>query len=178
VIKRTYGRLDCACNNAGIEGVPALTADYPEDVWRRVIDVNLTSVWLCMKHEIPSMQEQHGGAIVNMASILGQVGFASASAYVAAKHGVIGMTKTAAVEYAAQDIRINAVCPGFISTPMLERGGIEAGSAGLEMIKNLHPAKRLGTPEEIAEAVLWLCSDAASFVTGAALLVDGGYVAQ
>jgi len=176
--KYTYGSLDYACNNAGIEGAAALTSDYPEEMWHRVIDVNLSGVWHCMKYELAEMLTNHGGAIVNMASILGKVGFATASAYVAAKHGVIGLTKTAAVEYAPQDIRVNAVCPGFVATPMLKRRGIEPDSALQMMIENLHPAKRLGTPEEIAEAVIWLCSDSASFVTGAALMVDGGYVAQ
>lgn len=175
---RTYGRLDCACNNAGIEGVQATTAEYPREEWDRVLAVNLTGVWLCMKHEIPVMLAHGGGAIVNMASILGVVGFATAAAYTAAKHGVVGLTKVAAVEYATQGIRVNAVCPGFIATPMLEHAGITPGTDMYAMIANLHPIKRLGTPEEIAEAVLWLCSEKASFVTGDAMLVDGGYVAQ
>jgi NAD(P)-dependent dehydrogenase (short-subunit alcohol dehydrogenase family) len=172
-----YGRLDYACNNAGIEGTPATTADYPDEVWDRVIAVNLTGVWQCMKHEIPAML-QHGGAIVNMASILGTVAFASAAAYTAAKHGVIGLTKTAALEYSAQGLRINAVCPGFIVTPMLERGGMLTDPAVRTAMENMHPIKRMGRPEEIAAAVVWLCSDEASFVTGHAMLVDGGYTAQ
>ncbi len=175
---RTYGRLDYACNNAGVEGTQAPTADYPADQWDRVLAVNLTGVWLCMKHEIPAMLANGGGAIVNMASILGVVGFANAAAYTAAKHGVIGLTKVAAIEYATQGIRVNAVCPAFIATPMLERSGITEGTEMYAMLAGLHPIKRLGTPEEIAEAVLWLCSDKASFVTGHAMLVDGGYVAQ
>lgn len=175
---RTYGRLDYACNNAGVEGTQAPTADYPADQWDRVLAVNLTGVWLCMKHEIPAMLANGGGAIVNMASILGVVGFANAAAYTAAKHGVIGLTKVAAIEYATQGIRVNAVCPAFIATPMLERAGITEGTEMYAMLAGLHPIKRLGTPEEIAEAVLWLCSDKASFVTGHAMLVDGGYVAQ
>ena len=175
---RTYGRLDYACNNAGVEGTQAPTADYPADQWDRVLAVNLTGVWLCMKHEIPAMLANGGGAIVNMASILGVVGFANAAAYTAAKHGVIGLTKVAAIEYATQGIRVNAVCPAFIATPMLERAGITEGTERYAMLAGLHPIKRLGTPEEIAEAVLWLCSDKASFVTGHAMLVDGGYVAQ
>jgi len=174
---RTYGRLDYACNNAGIEGVQTPTADYPADQWDRVLAVNLTGVWLCMKHEIPAMLA-NGGAIVNMASILGVVGFANAAAYTAAKHGVVGLTKVAAIEYATQGIRVNAVCPAFIATPMLERAGISPGTEMYAMVAGLHPIKRLGTPEEIAEAVLWLCSEKASFVTGHAMLVDGGYVAQ
>lgn len=175
---RTYGRLDFACNNAGIEGVQAPTADYPREEWDRVLAVNLTGVWLCMKHEIPTMLAHGGGAIVNMASILGVVGFATAAAYTAAKHGVVGLTKVAALEYATQGIRINAVCPAFIATPMLERAGITAGTAMYAMIAGMHPMKRLGTSEEIAEAAIWLCSEKASFVTGHALLADGGYTAQ
>jgi NAD(P)-dependent dehydrogenase (short-subunit alcohol dehydrogenase family) len=173
-----YGRLDYACNNAGIGGESHPTADYPEDAWRRVIDINLTGVWLCMKYEIPEMLHAGGGAIVNMSSILGTVGFANSAAYVAAKHGLIGLTQTAALEYATQGLRINAVCPGFIVTPMLEHAGLLSDPVAHEMLINLHPLKRLGTPEEVAEAVVWLCSDASSFVTGHALLVDGGYVAQ
>jgi NAD(P)-dependent dehydrogenase (short-subunit alcohol dehydrogenase family) len=174
---RTYGRLDYACNNAGVEGTQAPTADYPADQWDRVLAVNLTGVWLCMKHEIPAMLA-HGGAIVNMASILGVVGFANAAAYTAAKHGVVGLTKVAAIEYATQGIRVNTICPAFIATPMLERAGLLSNPEMRAMLENLHPLKRLGTPEEIAEAVLWLCSDKASFVTGHAMLVDGGYTAQ
>jgi NAD(P)-dependent dehydrogenase (short-subunit alcohol dehydrogenase family) len=175
---RTYGRLDYACNNAGIEGTQAPTADYPSDVWDRVIAVNLTGVWRCMKHEIPVMLDHGGGAIVNMASILGVVGFANAAAYTAAKHGVIGLTQVAALEYAAQGVRVNAICPAFIATPMLERAGLLGNPEMRAMLEGLHPIKRLGRPEEVAEAVIWLCSDAASFVTGHALLVDGGYTAQ
>ncbi len=175
---QTYGRLDYACNNAGIEGTQALTADYPMEMWNRVLSVNLTGVWLCIKYEIPQMLKQGGGAIVNLDSILGRVGFQNAAAYVAAKHAVLGLTKTAAIEYAAQGVRINAVCPGFIATPMLERGGMVEGTEMYEMVSNLHPIKRLGKPEEVAAAVTWLCSEEAGFVVGASLLVDGGYVAQ
>jgi NAD(P)-dependent dehydrogenase (short-subunit alcohol dehydrogenase family) len=173
-----YGRLDYACNNAGIGGATALTADYPEETWNRVLAINLTGAWLCMKYEIPQMLKQGGGAIVNMASILGTVGFAAASAYVTAKHGLIGLTKTAAIEYATQGIRVNAVCPGFIYTPMLEQAGMAEGTDLYTTIANLHPIKRLGKPEEVAQVVTWLCSEAASFITGDAVLVDGGYVAQ
>lgn len=173
-----YGGLDFAVNNAGIGGVLASTADYEESAWQRVLDINLTGVWLCMKHEIPPMLERGGGVIVNMASILGRVGFAGAPAYVAAKHGVIGLTKVAAIEYATQGIRVTAVCPAFISTPMIASAGITEGSDMQNMIAGLHPMKRLGTPEEVADLVLWLCSDGASFVTGSSILVDGGYVAQ
>lgn len=175
---RTYGRLDCAFNNAGIEGVNAPVADYPDEVWDKAIGVNLIGVYHCMKYEISAMLKTGGGSIVNNSSILGMVGFANASAYVAAKHGVLGLTKTAAIEYATQGIRVNAVCPGFIETPMLERGGITTQPALRKFVTDLHPMKRLGKPEEIAESVIWLFTDAASFVTGIALLIDGGYVSQ
>jgi NAD(P)-dependent dehydrogenase (short-subunit alcohol dehydrogenase family) len=175
---KSYGRLDYACNNAGIGGPPMLTGDYLEVDWRAVIDVNLIGAWLCMKSELEIMQKLGGGVIVNMASILGKVGFATASAYVAAKHGLIGLTQTAALEYATQSIRINAVCPGFIYTPLLEKAGMKTGTELHTQISNLHPMKRMGTSEEIASAVTWLCSDAASFITGHALMVDGGYTAQ
>lgn len=175
---KNYGRLDYACNNAGIGGPPMLTGEYKEEDWRAVIDVNLIGAWLCMKYELEIMQKQGGGVIVNMASILGKVGFATASAYVAAKHGLIGLTETAALEYATQNIRVNAVCPGFIYTPLLEKAGMKTGTDLHTQISNLHPMKRMGTSEEIANAVTWLCSDAASFITGHALMVDGGYTAQ
>ncbi len=173
-----YGRLDFGINNAGIGGPSAPTADYTEVEWRRVLDINLTGVWLCMKYEIPAMLAAGGGSIINVASILGQVGFANAPAYVAAKHGVIGLTKTAAIEYAMQGIRVTAVCPAFIATPMLEHAGMVEGSAMYNMVAGLHPMKRLGTPAEVADLITWLCSDGASFVTGNSILVDGGYVAQ
>ncbi len=174
---KTFGRLDCACNNAGIGGASALTGDYPEDSWNQVIGINLTGVWLCTKHEIVAMLEHGGGSIINMASILGKVGFAGAVAYVSAKHGVIGLTETAAIEYATQGVRVNAVCPGFIETPLLDKAGIKKGTDTYAGIAALHPMKRLGTPEEVANAVVWLSSDASSFVTGTSLLVDGGYTA-
>lgn len=171
-----YGRLDCACNNAGIGGEQAPLADYSLEGWQKVIDVNLSSVFYCMKYQIPEMLEHGGGAIVNMASILGQVAFATAPAYVAAKHGVVGMTKTAAVEYAQQGIRINAIGPAFIHTPMIER--LEEDAAVYQQLVSLHAMGRLGRPEEIAELVIWLSSDKASFVTGAYYPVDGGYLAR
>jgi len=174
----TYGQLDIAVNNAGIGGPSATTGDYPEDDWNRVISINLTGVWLCMKYELEQMVKQGHGAIVNMASVLGWVGFANAPAYSAAKHGVIGLTETASIEYATQNIRINAVCPGFIHTPLLESSGIVEGTDAYNAIASLHPMKRMGKPEEVADLVLWLCSEGASFVTGSAYLVDGGYVAQ
>jgi len=176
---RAFGRLDCACNNAGIGGAQTPTAEYPEEIWSRVLSVNLTGVWLCMKYEIPQMLSGgRGGAIVNMSSILGTVGFENSSAYVAAKHGIIGLSRTAALEYAAQGIRVNAVCPGFIRTPILEQAGMGEGTDRFAAVSALHPLGRMGTPEEVAESVLWLCSDGASFVTGHALLVDGGYIAR
>lgn len=175
-----YDRLDYAFNNAGIEGELAPTAEYPEYAWNRVIGINLTGVYLCLKYEIPAMLRSGGGAIVNNASILGLVGFANAPAYCAAKHGVLGLTKAAAQEYATQGIRINAVCPGFIETPMVMERGVQAGQ-NREMygeLAALHPVQRLGTSEEIAAAVVWLCSDEASFVTGHPLAVDGGYLSR
>ncbi len=171
-----YGRLDYACNNAGIGGAQKFTADYMEADWNQLIGINLTGVWLCMKYEIPQMLKVGGGVIVNMSSILGWVGFAGAPAYVAAKHGVVGLTKTAALEYSAQNIRITAVCPAFIQTPMVEKA--IADPAVLQMLVGMHPIKRMGKPEEVAELVVWLCSNKASFITGNAVLVDGGYVAQ
>ena len=173
----TYGRIDCAYNNAGIEGRLASTDEYPEDVFDKVIDINLTGVWLCMKYELPHMLRQGSGAIVNTASGAGLIGVAGMSAYVASKHGVVGLTKTAALEYAKSGIRVNAVCPGLIQTPMVERITAEQPQLG-EALVAAEPVGRTGKPEEIAESVVWLSSDAASFVTGHAMSVDGGYVAQ
>ena len=175
----TYGRLDCAYNNAGIEGYMAgRLHEYPEDTWDRLIDINLKGVWLCLKHEIPQMLQQGGGAIVNTASAAGLVGSRRLSAYVASKHAVVGLTKAAALEYAADGVRVNAVCPGIIDTPMVQRliGGREADYEAT--IPTRQPIGRLGTPAEIAESVAWLCSDAASLVTGLAMAVDGGFTAQ
>ncbi|MCS6924539.1 MAG: SDR family oxidoreductase [Candidatus Binatia bacterium] len=173
----TYGRLDCAFNNAGIEGVMASTVECTEENWDRTLAINLKGVWLCMKAEIAQMLKQGGGAIVNTASVAGLVGFAGLPAYVASKHAVVGLTKAAALEYAKSGIRINAVCPGVIHTPMVERLFQRNPQAG-ERIAALEPVGRLGKPEEIAEAVVWLCSDAASFVTGLPMAVDGGLIAQ
>ncbi len=174
-----YGRLDFAFNNAGIGGEQAKTADYPEDVWQRVIDVNLSGVQRCMKAELRAMTERDdGGVVVNNASVLGKVGFETASAYTAAKHGVLGLTKTAALEYAAEGIRVVAVCPGFVETPMLEQGGLTTDVEVRHGIESLHAMNRLGQPDEVAAAVCWLCSDEASFVTGTAVDVDGGYLSR
>ncbi|HET9233184.1 MAG TPA: SDR family oxidoreductase [Candidatus Eisenbacteria bacterium] len=169
-----YGRLDWACNNAGIGGEITPLADYPIESWQRVIGVNLSGVFYCMKYEIPAMLKSGGGAIVNMASILGQVAFAGAGAYVAAKHGVLGLTQNAAVEYAKNGIRVNTVGPAFIKTPMLAT--LEKDPAVMEKIVSLHPTGRLGKPEEVAELVVWLSSEKASFVTGGYYAVDGGYL--
>ena len=177
-IVAAYGRLDCAFNNAGIapyqvEASGKKTAEWSEDSFDRMIAVNLKGVWLCMKEEIRLMQSQGGGAIVNTGSIAGLIGLVTSSAYVAAKHGVIGLTKTAALEYAEANIRINAVCPGFIQTRMTEDTMRRRGEQILAQI----PSHRMGKPEEIAEMVVWLCSDRASYVTGAAYNVDGGWMA-
>jgi len=173
----TYGRLECAHNNAGVEGVMALTADCTPENWDRTISVNLKGVWLCMKYEIAQMLKQGRGAIVNTASVAGLVGLKGFPAYVASKHGIVGLTKASALEYAMAGIRINAVCPGLIRTPMIDRvtGGDPDAQAKLAA---LGPVGRMGTSEEVAAAVVWLCSAAASFVTGHAMVVDGGWVAQ
>lgn len=173
----TYGRLDCAHNNAGIEGIVAPTAEYPEDQWDRVININLKGIWLCMKAEIPQMLRQGGGAIVNTASTLGVAGIPGLAAYGASKGGVIALTKTAALDYAAQGIRINAIMPGVIKTPMMARQMGENAHLAEQQYIALEPIGRLGRPEEIGEAAVWLCSDAASFVLGHAMAVDGGYLA-
>jgi NAD(P)-dependent dehydrogenase (short-subunit alcohol dehydrogenase family) len=177
----TYGRLDCAFNNAGISGLQPgrgrfATHEYPEDVWARIIATNLTGVYLCLKHEITQMLQQGGGAIVNTASVAGLVGGFGA-AYTAAKHGVVGLTRTAALEYARQGIRVNAVCPGPVDTPMVaalfaEVPGVE------ERWREADPMGRFAAPGEIGSVVAWLCSDAASYVTGIAMPVDGGWTAQ
>ncbi len=173
----TYGRLDCAFNNAGIEGGMKLTIDCTKEEFDRTIAVNLTGVWLCMKYEIQQMLSQGSGAIVNTASAAGLVGFPGLPDYVASKHGVVGLTKTAALEYAKSGIRVNAVCPGVIQTPMVERGA-QLSPGFDELALSMEPVGRFGQPSEIGEAVVWLCSDAASFVTGIPMQVDGGLVAQ
>lgn len=173
--EKTYGGLHLAVNNAGIGGPAALTGDYPLDGWKTVIDINLNGVFYGLRYEIPAMLRSGGGAIVNMASILGSVGFATAVAYTSAKHALLGMTKVAAMEYAARGLRVNAVGPGFIDTPLLARN-LDAGT--LQHIAALHPVQRLGRAEEVSALTCFLLSDRASFITGSYHLVDGGYVAQ
>ncbi len=172
-----WGRLDCAVNNAGMTGPNGFTADYTLEQWNTTIGLNLTGVFLSLKYEIPALLASGGGSIVNMASGAGLVGFAGLPAYVASKHGVVGLTKAAALEYAQQGIRINAICPGSTRTPMLE--GFMGGDPNIERAMTAGiPLGRLGRPDEIAEAVVWLCSDASSFVLGHAMAVDGGSVIQ
>ena len=179
MVKRTvaeYGVLDYAFNNAGTEGVMGPTMDCTEAMWDRVLGVNLKGTWLCMKHEIPHLLGR-AGAIVNCASVAGLVGFAEAAAYTASKHGVVGLTRSTALELARAGVRVNAVCPGVIQTPMIDRA-LGGDPAKIAAYQGAEPVGRFGTPEEIAAAVLWLCSDGASFVTGAAIPVDGGWVAR
>lgn len=168
-----YGRLDYAFNNAGIGGPITPLPDYTEENWNEVIDIDLKGTWLCMKYEIAQMLKQGGGSIVNTASVAGLVGVDWGIApYVAAKHGVVGITKAAALEYAQKNIRVNAICPGVIKTAIIEPLG------DTEPLGNLHPMQRIGDPEEVAETALWLCSDNSSFITGQTLAIDGGWVAR
>lgn len=171
-----FGRLDFACNNAGIGGESNPVAEMSEEAWNRVISINLSGVFYCMHHEIKAMLQNGGGSIVNMSSILGQVGFAGSSAYVSTKHGILGLTRTAALEYSKAGVRVNAVGPAFILTPMIQ--GITADPNVEKMLVAAHPIGRLGQPEEVAELVIWLSSDKASFVSGGYYPVDGGYLAQ
>jgi NAD(P)-dependent dehydrogenase (short-subunit alcohol dehydrogenase family) len=171
----TYGGLDVAVNNAGITGEQAYVGEYDSAGFERVLEVNLFGVFYCLKHELAAMEE---GSIVNVASVLGQVGFERAAAYVAAKHGVVGLTKTAAMEYADRGVRVNAVAPGFTDTGMLDDAGVTASEQTEAYVRGLHPMGRFGESEEIADAICWLCSGEASYVTGAVLPVDGGYTSQ
>lgn len=170
-----HGGLHMAVNNAGIGGAQAPTGEYPLDSWRQVISVNLDGVFYGMRYQIPAMLDSGSGAIVNMASILGSVGFANSSAYVAAKHGVVGLTKAAALEYGASGIRINSVGPAFIRTPLLDAN---LDQETMDALSGMHPLQRLGDPVEVAELVAFLLSDEASFLTGAYYLADGGYTSQ
>jgi NAD(P)-dependent dehydrogenase (short-subunit alcohol dehydrogenase family) len=172
---QTFGRLDIAINNAGIGGELAPTGEYSVEGWRKVIEINLNGVFYCMRYEIPPMVAQGGGVIVNMASILGTVGFANSAAYVAAKHGVVGLTKAAALEYSQQGLRINSVGPGFIKTPLLSTS---LNDETQTYLSHLHAIGRMGEAQEVANLVAFLCSDQASFLTGGYYLVDGGYTAQ
>jgi len=169
-----YGSLSFACNNAGIGGELNPTADYSLDGWKKVIDINLNGVFYCMKYQIPEIIKSGGGAIVNVSSILGAVGFAGAPAYVAAKHGLVGLTKVAALEYSSLGVRVNSIGPAFINTPMLSA----LDSDTLNFLTTQHPIGRIGEPNEVAELVLWLSSEKSSFVTGSYFPVDGGYLAK
>jgi NAD(P)-dependent dehydrogenase (short-subunit alcohol dehydrogenase family) len=173
----TYGRLDFAHNNAGIEGIMGPAADCTVENWNRIIATNLTGVWLCLKYEVPQMLKQGGGAIVNTASAAGLGGIAGLAAYCSSKHGVVGLTKAAAKDYARAGIRVNAVCPGPIETPMLARIADVARLATLDNTAGSTPMGRNGKPEEVAKVVVWLCTNEASYVTGVAMPVDGGYEA-
>jgi len=170
-----HGGLDCAHNNAGIAAPMVPLADYPDDGWERAIAIMLTGVYYCLKAEIPAMLARGGGAIINTASGVGLVGYPSQAAYTASKHGVIGLTKVAALDYGAQGVRVNAVCPGTARTPMVDEAVRQDASLD-GYLRTLHPIGRIGEASEIAEAAVWLCTPAASFVLGAALPVDGGYV--
>jgi NAD(P)-dependent dehydrogenase (short-subunit alcohol dehydrogenase family) len=173
---KAYGRIDYAVNNAGIEGETARTHECTEENWERTININLKGVWLCMKHEILLMLKQGKGAIVNTASVAGLIGFPGLPAYVVSKHGIVGLTKTAALENAKQGIRVNAVCPGVIRTAMIDRSTGKDKTVE-KLYEDMEPVGRMGTPEEVAETIVWLCSDSASFITGHALAVDGGWIA-
>lgn len=175
---KTFQSLDVALNNAGIGGEGNKVGDMSAEGWLKVINVNLNGVFYCMNQELKQMARQKRGVIINMSSILGKVGFAHSSHYVAAKHAVIGLTESAALEYAAEGIRINAICPGFIDTPLLSGAGITEKSDLQKLIISLHPIKRLGKSEEIANGFIFLASDESSFMTGTALVMDGGYLAQ
>lgn len=175
--KEHFGRLDYAFNNAGVEGTPAPAHECTDEIWDRVMNINLKGLWYCMKHQIPLMLQNGGGVIINNASIAGLVGFSGIPPYVASKHGVVGITKNVALDYAKQGIRCNAVCPGVIRTPMIDR--FTGNNKEVEMqFAGLKPMGRIGEPREVADAVIYLCSDGASFITGQALAIDGGWTVQ
>jgi NAD(P)-dependent dehydrogenase (short-subunit alcohol dehydrogenase family) len=174
----TFSTLDIALNNAGIGGKPAKVGDMTEEGWLQVIGINLNGVFNCMRHELAQMAKQKSGVIVNMSSVMGKVGIPSSSHYVAAKHGVIGLTETAALEYATEGIRVNAICPGFIDTPLLTKAHINQNPQVRQHIIDLHPMKRLGKPEEIAKGFIFLASDDSTFISGTTLEIDGGYLAE
>ena len=174
---KAYGRLDFAFNNAGIEQLPTPLAEQTEETFHQITNINVKGVWLSMKYEIPQMLKNGGGAIVNMSSVAGLIGFPGVPLYVASKHAVLGLTKSAALEYAKSGIRINAVCPGAIETEMYERL-VKENEQVRHQVMAMHPIGRSGRPEEVANAVVWLCSDAASFITGQSLALDGGFTAQ
>jgi len=178
LVIKTFSSIDVALNNAGIGGEANKVGDMSEEAWLKVININLNGVFYCMKHELIQMSKQKKGVIVNMSSILGKVGFANSCHYVAAKHGIIGLTQSAAIEYATEGIRINSICPGFIETPLLTDAGIVKNSDIHNFIINLHPVKRLGNPEEVAAGFIFLASDDSPFITGTSLEIDGGYLAQ
>ena len=178
IVVNMFGAVDVALNNAGIGGEANKVGDMTEEAWLKVINVNLNGVFNCMKHELQHMSTQKSGVIVNMASILSKVGFSNSSHYVAAKHGIIGLTQTAALEYAVEGIRVNAICPAFIETPLLAEGGLSSNDDVKQFVMNLHPMKRFGSAEEIAKGFIFLASDDSSFVTGTSLEMDGGYLAQ
>jgi NAD(P)-dependent dehydrogenase (short-subunit alcohol dehydrogenase family) len=173
-----FGTIDIALNNAGIWGEASKVADMSEEAWLKVIGINLNGVFNCMKNELIHMSKQKKGVIINMSSILGKVGFATSAHYVAAKHGVIGLTQTAALEYATEGIRINAICPGFIETPLLTKAGISDQTKLKQDITNLHPMKRLGTADEVSKGFMFLACDESSFISGTTLEIDGGFLAE
>lgn len=174
----TFKTLDVTFNNAGIGGKPDKVGEMTEEAWLKVIGINLNGVFNCMRHELAQMSKQKNGVIINMSSVMGKVGIPGSSHYVAAKHGVIGLTETSALEYATEGIRVNAICPGFIDTPLLTKAHVNQHPEVKQHLIDLHPMKRLGKPEEIAKAFMFLACEDSSFISGTALEVDGGYLAE